>query len=118
MDYKFNRDRIVRAAVKDVLAALPGGKATITVPYDVEEILAGPTRDVSKIVAEVGSCDEEAVHFFDAEGKEVGWLHLVSDNASNPGEVICNYTTNLEPVLERSSEIAGRIMDRWDAQDD
>lgn len=118
MDYKFNRDRIVRAAVKDVLTTLPGGTATITTTYDVEEVLAGPTRDASKIVAEVGSCDEEAVHFFDAEGEEVGWLHLVSDYGSNPGEVICNYTANLGEALERSSEIAEHIMDRWDAQDD
>lgn len=118
MDYTFNRNRIVRAAVEDVLATLPGGRATITTTYDVEEILAGPTRDAAKIVAEVGSCDEEAVHFFDAQGNEVGWLHLVTDYGSNPGEVICNYTTNLEEALKRSSEIAEHIMDRWDAQDD
>ena len=118
MDYKFNRDRIVRAAVKGVLETLPGGKATITATYDVEEILAGPTRDAAKIVAQVGLMDEEAVHFFDKSGEEVGWIHLVSDYGSNPGEVICNYTTNLEEGLERSSEIASHIMDRWDAQDD
>ena len=118
MDYKFNRDRIVRAAVKDVLDTLPGGTATITYAYDVEEVLAGPTRDAAKIVAEVGAYDDEAVYFFDAEGNEVGWLHLVTDYGSNPGEVICDYTTNLEEALERSSGIADHIMDRWDAKDD
>lgn len=118
MDYKFNRDRIVRAAVKDVLDTLPGGTATITYAYDMEEVLAGPTRDAAKIVAEVGECEEELVHFFDAEGDEVGWLHLITEYGSNPGEVICDYTMNLEEALKRSSEIAEHIMDRWDAQDD
>lgn len=118
MDYKFNRDRIVRAAVKGVLETLPGGKATITATYDVEEILAGPTRDVSKIVAEVGSMDEEAIHFFDKSGAEVGWIHVVSEWGYNPGEVMCNWTTNLEPGMAKALELSERIMDRWDAQDD
>lgn len=118
MDYKFNRDRIVRAAVKGVLETLPGGKATITATYDVEEILAGPTRDVSKIVAEVGSMDEEAIHFFDKSGDEVGWIHVVSEWGYNPGEVMCNWTTNLEPGMAKALELSERIMDRWDARDD
>ena len=117
MDYKFNRDRIVRAAVKGVLETLPGGKATITATYDVEEILAGPTRDAAKIVAEVGSMDEEAVHFFDKSGDEVGWIHLVSDYGGNPGEVMCNWTTNLDEGMAKALDLSEHIMDRWDAQD-
>lgn len=118
MDYKFNRDRIVRAAVKGVLEANPGAKATLTYSGDAYEEFAGPTRDVAKIVKELGTCDEEAVHFYDKSGDEIGWIFLVHDFGSNPGEIICDYTMGLEKALERSSEIGSQITDRWDAQDD
>ena len=118
MDYKFNRDRIVRAAVKGVLETLPGGKAFLAYSDDVDEVFAGPTRDASKIVKELGTTDTEAVHFQNSDGDLVGWIYLVHDYGSNPGEIIADYTTNLEEGLERSSEIASHIMDRWDAQDD
>lgn len=118
VDYEFNRNRIVRAAIKGVLETLPGGKATLTPTDDWQEEFAGPTRDSAKIIKELCTTDEEAIHFYDSEGNDAGWIHLVHDYGSNPGEIICNYTMKLEKGLERSSEIASHIMDRWDAQDD
>lgn len=118
MDYKFNRDRIVRAAVKGVLETLPGGKAELAYAYDAYEVEVKATRSVPKIIKALGTYDEEAIHFTDSDGEQVGWIHLVHDFGGNPGEIICDYTTNLEEGLKRSSEIADHIMDRWDAQDD
>lgn len=118
MDYKFNRDRVVRAAVKDVLETLPGGKAFLTFSEDITEVYAGPTRDAAKIVKELGTADTEAVHFVNSDGDSEGWIFLVHDFGGNPGEIICDYTVNLEEGLKRSSEIADHIMDRWDALDD
>lgn len=118
MDYEFNRNRIVRAAIEGVLETLPKGKAFLTDSGDINEVFAGPTRDADKIIKELGTTDTEAVHFEDSNGDLVGWIFLVHDFGSNPGEIICDYTTNLDKGLERSSEIADHIMDRWDAQDD
>lgn len=118
MDYKFNRDRVVRAAVKDVLGTLPGGKAELTYTFDAEAVEVEPTRDVEKIIESLGTYEDEAVHFLDSTGEYVGWFRLVHDFGGNPGEIIADYTTNLEEVLTRSSEIADHVMDRWDAKDD
>lgn len=118
MDYKFNRDRIVRAAVKGVLETLPGGRAELAYSFDAEEVEVKPTRDAAKIVKALGTYEDEAVHFTDSDGEPVGWIRLVHDYGSNPGEIICDYTTNLEDGLKKAHEIAEHIMDRWDAQDD
>lgn len=118
MDYKFNRDRVVRAAVKGVLDTLPGVKAELTYSFDAEAVEVKPTRDVAKIVKALGTYEDEAIHFLDSTGEYVGWIRLVHDFWGNPGEIIADYTTNLEEGLKRSSEIADHIMDRWDALDD
>lgn len=118
MDYEYNRNRIVRAAIKGVLDTLPGGKAFLADSGDVNEVFAGPTRDASKIIKELCTTDTEAVHFVNSDDELVGWIYLVHDYGSNPGEIIADYTTNLDEGLERSGEIADHIMDRWDAQDD
>jgi hypothetical protein len=68
-----------------------------------EEIKTSVVKDAVDAIMEV---DEGSIHFRSVYGpnEEYGYLFLVLGNA--PDEVICDYTTNLEPVI-------GPLTDKW-----
>lgn len=116
MDYKYNRDRIIRSLVREVLGHFPGGTAIIEDPYEQDEAMVGPTSDPEVIVDGLGQTDMERLVFFDKDGSFIGSFSLVHEWDGNPGEIISDYGTQMEPYMVETNAIAMSIMDRWDTQ--
>ena len=122
MDYKHNRDRIVRAAVTDVLDAHPDWFAALGSEYvdfdyaEDEELVVHPTREVPSIIKALGTFDEDYVYFVNGVEVVQAWMMVLTDHGSNPGECMVNYTVSLDNHLTRAHDLARSIMERWDDQ--
>ena len=122
MDYKHNRDRIIRAAVTDVLDAHPewfAALGSVDVDFDYaedEELVVYPTREVPSIIKALGTFDEDYVYFVDGAEIVKAWIVVVTDHGSNPGECMVNYSLNLDDDLKRAHDLSRSIMERWDDQ--
>ena len=123
MDYKHNRDRIVRAAVTDVLDAHPDWFAALGSEYvdfdyaEDEELVVHPTREVPSIIKALGTfLRGDYVYFLDGVEEVQAWIMVLTDYGSNPGECMVNYTVSLDDDLTRAHELSRSIMERWDDQ--
>ncbi len=66
------------------------------------------TTDREALLKALGECDEEHL-FIGKDGKEIGYIFLVYGNS--PGELISDYTTNLEKFMAKTNELANRQME-------
>lgn len=116
MDYEYNRNRVIRAALKGVFAARPDVRAILGDTDGFEEEYAGPTRDASKIIKMLVTCDDEAIRFVNKDGAQVGWIRLIHDYGANPAEIMQNWTVNLEEngALDEAFAISDKLFDTWD----
>lgn len=82
---------IVGRLVDDLRAA--GYKLRV---YDGEEYATGCTRDPAIIYAAMAATDQDRLDLF-KEGKHVAWVLLIW---GNDGDIISDYSTNLEPIIK------------------
>jgi hypothetical protein len=98
--------RIARRTIKEAIAA--GYKLGV---HNGEELVIRDSTNVPKILAEMFTTDEEHLFFYNAEGKRVGWVFFVYGN--DGWDVICDYTTNLEDVMERVQVLSDKLCERY-----
>ncbi len=101
---------IIRRAVRDILAAHDGAYC-ISV-YDGEEYPVKRSRDLDKIMAEVGQCDEEMLYVRHVEkegvtGARVGGIYLVYGN--DGWDVIADHTDS--PLMHELLTDANNLAD-------
>lgn len=98
---------IIRRAVRDILAAHDGAYC-ISV-YDGEEYPVKRSRDLDKIMADIGQCDEESliVRHADDSGSKVGSIYLVYGNGG--WDVIADHTDS--PLMRELLTDANRLAD-------
>lgn len=95
--------RIVRRVVLDLIAAeyrlnLDNGGETWE--------LAEWSTDAKKVLAAMFATDEERLHCRKNENDR-GWVFFVYGN--DGPDVICDYTTNLEPILKNAEALAEKL---------
>lgn len=84
--------------------------------YDTDEMLLG-SRDKEAIMKEVMAGDDCHVFVQPAEGPTIkdgqvvsfGWVYFVFGNDGY--DVVSDYTTNLEPVMDRANALADKYSD-------
>lgn len=115
MKYEYNRDRVIRAALKGVFKARPEVRAILAYSGDMEDVFAGPTRDSAVIIKALATSDDEAIHFIDKDGDSIGWIRLIHDYGANPAEIMQNWTENLEEngAFEEVDKITDKLFDTW-----
>jgi hypothetical protein len=110
---------IERAIVRHAVQALIDAGYAITVD-DGEETVLRSAEEWQRVMPHIGHCDEEWLNIMepragsenDAEGpkwRRFGSIHLVYGNGG--WDVLSNYTEHLEPVLERTLDLAAGIGD-------
>lgn len=116
MDYEYNRNRVIRAALKGIFEARPEVRATLGDTDGFEEEYAGPTRNPAEIIKNLVMCDDEAIRFIDKDGKSIGWIRMIHDYGANPAEIMQNWTTNLEEngALDKAFAISDKLFDTWE----
>lgn len=101
---------IIRRAVRDILAAHDGAYC-ISV-YDGEEYPVKRSRDLDKIMADIGQCDEETIvvrHITQSSeaGAKVGSIYLVHGN--DGWDVIADHTDS--PLMRELLTDANNLAD-------
>jgi hypothetical protein len=71
-----------------------------------EEVVIRQSRDKAAILAEMFSVDMEHL-IYHKDGVRQGWVYLVYGNGG--WDVICDYTTNLDPVLVGANALADKL---------
>lgn len=102
---------IVEKLVDDILEAGYRIGVSLERGYDVEDMLLGE-RDKRKILDTAFAGDDCHLFIQSAEGPTTkegsvvseGWVYLVYGN--DGWDVICDYTTNLEPLMKGADAIA------------
>src|SRR5438093_779989 len=74
--------------------------------YNGEETVIRNSTSYKAIMAELFSVDEESLLFW-KDGKKAGHVFLVYGN--DGWDVICDYTTNLEHIMERPNRVSDRL---------
>ena len=74
--------------------------------YNGEETVIKNSTSFKAIMAELFSVDEESLLFW-KDGKKAGHVFLVYGN--DGWDVICDYTTNLEHIMERPNRVSDRL---------
>jgi hypothetical protein len=92
--------RIVRRLVQDALDA--GYRLSVNNGGDEDEI--APTDNKQEILEALFATDSEHLQYHDASGRQVGAVYLVYGNDGY--DVICDYSVNLESLLEGANEVA------------
>lgn len=103
--------RIVRSFVKAALKAGHRLAVSLERGYDVDEMLLGSTN-VKEIMDAAFAGDDAHIFVQPAEGPTVeegqvvstGWVYIVMGNDGY--DVICDYTTNLEPLMAGPNKIS------------
>lgn len=98
---------IIRRAFRDILEAANGAYC-ISI-YHGEELPVKRSRDMDRIMAEIGQCDEETIvvrHV--TTGEKLGHIYLVYGN--DGWDVIADHSTgDLEKLLEGANELADEL---------
>lgn len=105
--------KIVSRFVKDALKAGYRLAVSLERGYDIDEMLLGST-DYKKIMEEAFAGDDCHIFVQSKDGPTIedgrvvseGWVYLVFGN--DGWDVICDYTTNLEPLLVGANKISDR----------
>jgi len=92
---KFRQQAEKDIAMAFVRSAIEAGY-TVGVDCDDEELCA-PTRDAKEIEKNLMQCDDEHLFVY-KDGKQIGWVWLIYGNEG--WDVISDYTTNLEPLMD------------------
>ncbi len=97
---------LLRSLVDELLAQGLSAWVSYDRGYDRDEEGFGKlTTDRKALLKALGECDEEHL-FIGKDGKEIGWIFLVYGNS--PGELISDYTTNLEQYIVKTEALAQR----------
>jgi hypothetical protein len=98
--------RIARALVTDAIAAGYG----IRVPDTNENTPDGAVTltDVDAVLGEMFHADDDRVYMI-KDGNTVGWVLFVYGN--DGWDVICDYTTNLEPIMGTAKAMSDNLGD-------
>lgn len=92
----------MRKADRDVIeAALKG---LTEEGYSVALWVDGRTYLAGRVLEAIGQCNEEWIHAVNHLTGSRGWVRLIYGNA--PGEVINDYSANLEGPLAKANSIA------------
>lgn len=104
-----NRLRIEREIANAAVNGLLRAGYEISV-FDGEEVVNSPVNDAELIIADMFSTDIERLEVYRAGDYErrVGWVLFVYGN--DGWDVICDYTTNLEPALKEADLLAEKYM--------
>lgn len=107
---------IVRRAVRDILATqAEEGPAYCISVWDGENFAVKRSRDLDKIMADIGQCDEETiivrrVATESEAGKHIGSIHLVYGNGG--WDVMADYSAGLmETLLKGANKLAKELGD-------
>lgn len=90
------------AGIRQVIRALKANGWEIDSAWDGEESLENPNE--TDAIDWVMACDQGHIYFKQMSEKypdrvnETGWVFFVLGN--DPDEVVCDYTTNLDPTVE------------------
>jgi hypothetical protein len=93
---------IVRRVILDVLAA--GYSINVNNGGDTEELPA-PSRSAKEVLGAMFATDDEYLILYQ-NGKRIGWVWFVYGNGG--WDVVSDYSTNLEPVMKGSSDLADK----------
>ncbi len=104
------RQSIERQIVTRILtdAVHQGHEVAVSIDNGVSKVVK-PTTDIEKILAGMFSVDDEHLLVY-RNGTFCGWVYLVYGN--DGWDVINDYTSNLEIVLEGANDLADQIADR------
>jgi hypothetical protein len=99
--------QVIKRLVQSALAA--GYAISVN---DGEEITERRCTDVGRIMAAVMTTDEDYLHIHAAgQTHRFGWVRLIYGN--DGWDVICDYTTNLEPLMAPVTAVADRLEARF-----
>jgi len=102
--------RIVSKIIRDAITA----GYTITVSYDEGEDPVVPSTDRTAILKAMWACDEEWLYLHRAGSKErFAWVRLIYGNGNNGCDVVCDYATSLEPIMEPVQKLAEQLEEKW-----
>jgi hypothetical protein len=102
MSRKTRETAVVREVI---LAAIKAGYyLNINNGGDTDE-LEKPTQDVKLLMDNVHLADEDVLIFYNRNlpaktGTRFGWVQFIYGNAEDGSEVIADYTTNLDAIIE------------------
>ena len=91
--------KIVKALVK---AALDAGYFCGV--HDGEQLTLKHCDNISTIMEHLFTTDEDCLRIYDKNTTVIGWVRLVYGN--DGWDVICDYTTNLEPLMAEPNKIS------------
>ena len=101
------RHRMERAVISALVKAGLEAGHTLGV-HDGGEMVLNRSISYKAVMATIMAVDEEHLFFFSAEtGKRIGWVFLVYGN--DGWDVISDYTTNLEPIMDRPNMVSDRL---------
>jgi hypothetical protein len=76
--------------------------------WDGEDWACERTTDLKTLKEALMSTDEDTVHVYDAQNKQVGWVAFVYGNDTGH-TVIADYTCNMEDVLRDVEQYAEKL---------
>ena len=79
--------------------------------FDGEEVAQPATTDMEQIKAALYTTDEDYLRAVDGKGKRVGWVRMIYGN--DGWDVISDYTTNLEDVLQEATALSERLEEQY-----
>lgn len=103
-----NRKRIEREVIRAFVNQATAAGFLITVDNG-EDCPVKMSRDVTAIMAGIMQTDEETLRLYHGTedghptSQQIGWVYLVYGN--DGWDVICNYTTNLEPLMTEADKV-------------
>lgn len=110
MDVKTRQAIETRIATEFVTEALKAGFAISLSDCDDESIMTvDKSTDKAVILAAMFGTDDERL-YLTQNGKRCGWCWFVYGN--DGWDVICDYTTNLEPIMPNVEALADKICEQ------
>jgi hypothetical protein len=104
------RQRIERQIARKFLRiALAAGYA-ISLDNGGDDFEFKDRTDFKFIVGEMFATDDERL-YLSKDGKRSGWVYFVYGNDGY--DVICDYTTNLEPLMPEVTELSDRLEEQY-----
>jgi len=102
--------KIVGRIITDALKA----GFCVTVSYGEGDYPVRHSTNRADILKAMWACDEESLIFHTADGRERrGWVQLIYGNGNNGCDVVCDYATSLEPIMEPVQKLAEQLEEKW-----
>ena len=106
-------ERKIAATFVDAVLKESGEIYTIAVNNGEE--LIRPARNVFSILRAMSSVDDESLIVF-KDGLRFGWARFIHGN--DGWDVLADYTTNLEPFMEKVNKISDEMQDDYWSRND